>query len=187
MTANRLIPDLQREGVDLAIRYAPREGVSHAAQALFPEAIAPVAHPSLRLPSRLDGELIRGQVLLEYDDPATPWLHWTGWLEVSGLGLVTPRRVLRFNHYDQMIQTAMAGRGIALGRVPLVRHFIEQGALVRLGEHVLEPPTGHAYWLLSAVPQPDGWAGLVAEWLLAQAHATAAAIEALGGLRSTHV
>jgi DNA-binding transcriptional LysR family regulator len=37
---------------------------------------------------------------------------------------------LHFSHYDQLVQAAINGEGIGLGRAPLVDRFVESGELV---------------------------------------------------------
>ncbi|MGZ5120725.1 MAG: hypothetical protein ACXWCK_32025 [Burkholderiales bacterium] len=65
------------------------------------------------------------------DDPEvrTPWLSWNVWLETMNLRAPKRVRALRFSHYDQVIQAAIAGQGLALGRFPLVKSLIDEGRL----------------------------------------------------------
>ncbi len=71
-------------------------------------------------------------VLLHYDDPAGqwPWLSWSQWLDAFHLGELKPAGIARYSHYDQLIQAAIEGEGVALGRTPLVMRFLKSGALV---------------------------------------------------------
>jgi DNA-binding transcriptional LysR family regulator len=41
-----------------------------------------------------------------------------------------PAGSLRFSQYDQTIQAAIDGQGVALGTTPLVRQLIKQGRLI---------------------------------------------------------
>jgi DNA-binding transcriptional LysR family regulator len=51
-----------------------------------------------------------------------------------------PAGSLRFSHYDQMIQAAVDGQGIALGRSPLVDRFVRSGQLVLpFGKRFISP------------------------------------------------
>lgn len=167
IAAQNRLTDLAREDVDLAIRYCSRSAAPEGALHLFDEAIAPVAHPSLRM-----GEnLVDDQVLLEFDDPARPWLHWDTWLKTHAMAHGRPRSILRFNQYDQVAYSAMAGQGIALGRVPLLGTMLAEGQLVTLAPAEAPHGSDHGYWLLSEDTGDD--ARTVVDWLVAQARPSA--------------
>jgi len=70
--------------------------------------------------------------LLRYDQPdgVAPWLSWTVWLETMQLPGLKPAGSLRFSQYDQTIQAAIDGQGVALGTSPLVRQLFKQGRLI---------------------------------------------------------
>jgi DNA-binding transcriptional LysR family regulator len=167
---NRLV-DLRAENVDLAIRYCARADAPPGAAHLFDERVAPVARPapgSGRLRSAAD---LDGQVLLEYEDAQRPWLQWQPWLAARGWR-PRPKAMLRFNQYDQAVLAAAAGQGIALGRLPLLRSWLEEKRL-----RVLDTPrpplgTDHAYWLLRAEASPRHAVRAVMAWLMQEAGAS---------------
>jgi DNA-binding transcriptional LysR family regulator len=82
-------------------------------------------------PLKKPADLAR-HVMLHYDDPTGqyPWLNWNQWLDAFGLTQLKSTGIARYSHYDQMIQAAIEGEGVALGRTPLVRRFLKSGALV---------------------------------------------------------
>ena len=165
--SNRLL-DLRAENVDLAIRYCARADAPAGARHLFDEWLAPMARPvpglrRLRAAADLDG-----QVLLEYDDARRPWLHWATWLEARGWK-PRPKAMLRFNQYDQVVHAAMAGQGIALGRLPLLRQWVQEKKLRVLDTPRAPRGTDHAYWLLQASEAPRRGVRDVADWLLREA------------------
>ena len=166
--SNRLL-DIASEGVDLAIRYGSRPAMGHGAVWLFDESVAPVAHPSLGLMQLTTAKDITGQVLLEFDDPGRRWLHWEDWLAALGWSGVKPKGILRFNQYDQVVQSAIAGQGIALGRIELIKPMLDDQRLVRLSTSRPGPANNHAYWLMQAdvAPRPDVVA--VSDWIIAEA------------------
>ncbi|WP_035203031.1 LysR substrate-binding domain-containing protein [Isoalcanivorax pacificus] len=166
--SNRLFEHPARDGIDLAIRYCPPQGAPAGAVRLFEERLAPVAHPSLAL-SALDSSAALADVcLLEFDRAETPWLHWQPWLAARGLGEARPRAVLRFNQYDQVIQAALAGQGVALGRTGLVAGMLADGRLAALTEPAVPDGCQHAYWLWQpGAPAPAVQA--VADWIIAEA------------------
>jgi LysR family glycine cleavage system transcriptional activator len=167
--SNRLI-DLRQDNVELAIRYCASAAAPTGALRLFDERIAPVARPSLVQRPLLAASDLDDQVLLEYDDVQRPWLHWRHWLQTRGWR-VRPKAVLRFNQYDQVMHSAMAGQGIALGRLPLLTHWLKEGHLCALDDP--HPPQGndHAYWLLQDDEAPRASVSAVKAWLLGEAAA----------------
>jgi DNA-binding transcriptional LysR family regulator len=167
--SNRLI-DLSEDNVDLAIRYCASAAAPTGSLRLFDERIAPVARPSLVKSPLLAATDLDGQVLLEYEDAQRPWLHWHAWLQARSWK-VRPKAVLRFNQYDQVVHSAMAGQGIALGRLPLLAHWLKEGHLCTLDDPRLPQGTDHAYWLLQNDEAPRDSVSAVKAWLLAEAGA----------------
>lgn len=127
--------DLEREGLDIGIRYCTAESAGRRATRLFGEQVFPVCSPKLaadpKRPLREPADL-RHHVLLQYDDPEgyAPWLHWKSWLELVGLADLRPAASVLLSGYEQIIPAAIAGQGVALGRSPLVREPIAAGTLV---------------------------------------------------------
>ena len=168
--SNRLV-DLPAENVDLAIRYCSRADAPPGAQHLFDERIAPVASPGpgkRRLRAALD---LDGQVLLEYEDDQRPWLRWHNWLQARGWH-VRPKAILRFNQYDQVVHSAVAGQGIALGRLPLLGQWLKDHHLRTLDTPRAPQGTDHAYWLLQSDETPRESVSAVIAWLLGEASST---------------
>ncbi|HEY8069481.1 MAG TPA: LysR substrate-binding domain-containing protein [Burkholderiales bacterium] len=135
ISAETRVLDLERDGLDLAIRHGPAALVGANAVKLFGERVFPVCSPKLlkdpKRPLREPADL-RHQVLLQYDDPEGrhPWLHWKTWLEIERLTDLRPAGSLVFSGYEQIIPAAIAGHGVALGRSPLVREAMSSGELV---------------------------------------------------------
>src|SRR3954471_17364252 len=136
ISAQVRLQDLDRDGVDVAIRFCPPALAGEDAVRLsFGERVFPVCSPKLmadaKRPLRNTSDLSR-QVLLHVDDPEGrwPWLHWRVWLEVAGIPDLRAAGNLRFSGYDQVIPAAIAGHGVALGRTPLVTEALATGELV---------------------------------------------------------
>lgn len=173
VSANNRIADLRHDGIDLAIRYTTPALAPAGAARLFGESLAPVAHPSLGLRSLAEA---LGQVsLLEFDNPLHPFLQWGEWLQAQGLGELRPKGFLRFNQYDQVIQAALDGQGVALGRLELIQPLLDAGRLQRLTPPEQSTATRHAYWLIQASEQPRADVQRVAAWIAAEAALPAAA------------
>lgn len=179
---NRLV-DLAREDIDLALRYIAPEAAPPGASLLFEEVVFPVAAPKLaaRLPAVLRTEDLARLTLLAYDDGGkAPWLSWEPWLIGLKLAKARPKAVLGFNQYDQLIRAAVDGRGIALGRGPLVAQLIAERKLRPLGQS-RQRIAARAYFLVRARRAARPEADRFADWLLAEAKKTERASGASSG------
>jgi LysR family transcriptional regulator, glycine cleavage system transcriptional activator len=143
IAANNDLLDLDRAGIDVAIRYSASDRAPGAAK-LFGEEVFPVCSPALARHSAhplktLDD--LREHVLLHLEDVrATPWLVWAQWLEAAGAPDLKPAGALRFSHYDQLIQAAVNAQGVALGRTPLLRDHMRAGRLIApFGRAIVTP------------------------------------------------
>lgn len=133
ITADVRVQDLERDGLDVAIRHGPSNLAGPNAVRLFGERVFPVCSPKLlkRIPLRQPADM-KNHVLLQYDDPDVrhPWLHWKSWFEVAGIPDLRPAGTLSFSGYEQIIPAAVAGHGVALGRTPLVKDLVAAKELV---------------------------------------------------------
>jgi DNA-binding transcriptional LysR family regulator len=172
VAATNRVMDLERDGMDLALRYCPDAAAPHGAVRLFSEILVPVAHPSLGVTAIEEPARLRRHVLIDYDDPSRPWLQWKHWLRGAGhkSGTAGNGRLL-FNQYDQVVQAALAGQGVALGRLALVASLLAEG---RLAVATRLPPvtTDHGYWLLERPGASSRALSAVRDWILAEAAAT---------------
>lgn len=169
VAASNRFADLEREQIDMAIRYCRAEDALPGARRLFGETLVAVAHPSLRVQA-VEAEL-RQHTLLEFDDVSRPWLQWPAWLRAAGAGRAKPRSVLRFNQYDQVVQAALAGQGVALARLPLVCDLLAQRRLVPASA-LPAVSCDYAYWLHARAALETN-ACVVRDWIIEQAAAMA--------------
>ena len=132
ISATTVVINLERSLVDLAIRYCRPEDVPERAIRLFGEEVVVVCSRSLlhdrSRPLKRPQDL-RHHVLLHFDYAGAQFLDWGTWLTALGIGDLKPAGALHFSQYEQMIQAAIAGQGVALGRLPLVNELIQSGAL----------------------------------------------------------
>ena len=165
VVASNLVVDPADGQIDLAIRYCPESHAPRGAVKLFDETIAPVASPLLGIESFDCLQALQSQVLLEYDDSRRPWLQWGSWAEPLRWNEVKAKGMLRFNQYEQMIQAAIAGQGVALGRLELLSSVICSRRL-----QVLTPDRSKrspcAYWLIQAAPASRRDIGCVVDWIV---------------------
>jgi DNA-binding transcriptional LysR family regulator len=126
--------NLERSLVDLAIRYCPPESAPEGATRLFGEEVLPVCAPALlrdrSRPLKRPQDL-KHHVLLHFDYPGAQkmFMDWGTWLTSLGIGDLKSAGALHFSQYEQMIQAAISGQGVALGRQPLVNDLIQTGML----------------------------------------------------------
>jgi len=174
LAADNKVLDLRTGAADLAVRYCAEAGAPPGARHLFDEVVVPVVHPA-RAGLRLDGPAAQARttlartVLIEYDDPRRPWLRWADRLEAMGLADAPPRGVVHYNQYDQVIQAALIGQGVALGRLALVEPMIADGRLAALDAIREERPAGYGYWLVAADTATRPEVATVIGWIMAEA------------------
>ena len=151
ITAETRVQNLERDGLDVALRHGPASLAGPEAVRLFGERVFPVCSSRLlkdkSRPLRLPADL-KHHVLLQYDDPdgRHPWLHWKTWLEVEGIADLKPAGTLSFSGYEQIIPAAIAGHGVALGRSPLVKNLLSAGDLVAPFKSKADP--ARAYFVI---------------------------------------
>ena len=140
IAATHNVVDLEREGVDLAIRDLPLDRVPPGAVHLVSEHLAPVCHPSYVKEAKAAKkplarpEDLRHHALLNFHDPTGrwPWLSWAAWFESRKIEELEPESTLSFDQYDQVVQAAVHGQGIALGRMTIADQYIKEKRLVTL-------------------------------------------------------
>lgn len=168
-SATNAVVDLGQE-VDLAIRYCSQKQAPLGAVKLFGETIAPVASPAHGIAALETVQTLKAITLLEFDVPGRPWLHWGDWLAARGWSTNSAKGVLHFNQYEQMIQAAVAGQGVALGRLELLQPMLHDGRLQMLrtqGHPGAE--SAFSFWLIQADSQPSEDVKHVVDWILGSA------------------
>lgn len=176
VAATNRVTDLERDGMDLALRFCPDASAPQGAVRLFSEVLAPVAHPSLEVTAIEDAFQLRRQVLIDYDDSSRPWLRWQKWLRDAGHKSGSPGlgRLL-FNQYDQVVQAALAGQGVALGRLALVGNLLDEAKLA-LATRLPPVATDHGYFMLTRRNPRNPGLTAVRDWILAEAAVTETAM-----------
>ena len=135
LAASNELADLQRDRIDVAIRFCEPKTAPPGAAPLTGEDVFPVASPRLARdrthPLKTPADL-RHHVLLHYEDPlgAWPWLTWQEWLPALKVPGLEPAGKLLFSHYDQLVRAAIDGEGVGIGRGPLVERFTKSGELI---------------------------------------------------------
>jgi LysR family glycine cleavage system transcriptional activator len=171
---------------DLVLRQCRAEDAPPGAQRLFGEIVTPVigasladaiargAAPPLDEPRELEGFTL---IEMEDDRPSSDMLGWPNWLRQHGLSQLEPRRWISVNFTHQQVQTALAGQGVALARLPLIHDALARGDLIEPFGHSGRSTSPYAYWqiaLTGARPRPE--LDSFAQWLQDAARATRQAI-----------
>ena len=124
--------NLERNLVDVAVRYCKEEEAPPGGIRLFGEELFPICSPTLvadeRHPLRELADL-RHHALLHMDE-AQDLMDWDTWLIAQGHAGLRPAASIRFDSYEQMIQAALSGQGVAMGIGRLVSGLIDKGQLV---------------------------------------------------------
>jgi DNA-binding transcriptional LysR family regulator len=173
LVASNEAVDLEREHVDVAIRYVPAGVATVSHDKLFDYAQFPVCAPSMaRDPARPLGHIadLAHHVLLDFETQlyGRPWSDWTQWFAAMGVRRPQAAGWLRFSHYDQVIDAALRGSGIAVGKLPHLRQHLRDGTLVApLGDDAVAP-MGAFFVEVAASTRLAGVACFV-DWLHAEA------------------
>ncbi len=174
ISATNTVVNLDRDGVDVAVRYHTQEGAGVDGVRLFGEVVLPVCSPKLRRDASRplkQPEDLRLHCLLHMDGlPGTQLLEWPPWLRAMNLERLKPAGVLHFSLYDQMIQAAVNGQGVALGRLPLLNDLIAQRKLVTpFKKSVVSPRSYYLFQSDASRKKPEVREFLA--WLIAEAAA----------------
>ena len=128
LRATQEVVDLDRDGVDVAIRYGPGGWHGLSQVKLRDEQLFPVCSPTYNgghAPST-PRDLAKASLLRHSRQP------WTPWFRAAGLKLAEPTRGLSFNEAGGLLQAAAQGHGIALARSTMVEDDLREGRLLRL-------------------------------------------------------
>jgi len=122
-TSGRLV-DLVAERIDLGIRYGGGRWPGVEATFLLRDAFFPVCSPALlagahplRGPSDLQHHSLIHDRSMAFE---SSFPTWRSWLQSVGVGNIDCERGLQINDSAAVIQAAIAGNGVALGRTTLV-------------------------------------------------------------------
>jgi LysR family glycine cleavage system transcriptional activator len=161
------LANFKSDGVDIAIRFGTGDWKGLRAIKLLDEEFFPVCSPSLndgRLPKD-PASMLSQPLLIDRN------LSWHAWFKSAGLKLNRDIVGTSFTDANSLMEAAVTGQGIALGRMSVTRSDILAGKLVRLSEHSLRVSYCHyAVYPISSESNP----ALVAfrDWLIEEARRT---------------
>jgi DNA-binding transcriptional LysR family regulator len=162
--------DLERRGVDVAVRFLPA-GEGHG-PLLFEEEVQPMCAPHLlrdpARPLKAPADLARHTLLTiqMQDGPLT--VDWEPWLRLMGLDALRMANSLRFTLYGEAVAAAVAGQGVVIGRLPLLADLVRQKKLVA---PFRSPAASRRGYFVTLAPQAahNPSARACADWLVAEA------------------
>ncbi|MDQ2066051.1 LysR substrate-binding domain-containing protein [Xinfangfangia sp. CPCC 101601] len=158
---------------DVAIRYGLGRYSGLYVRRLLGENLTPVCSPELLRSDpdlRCPADLARHTLLVDDLKPAGGRLpNWEFWAAQSNIMLPRPARLRRFGQSNMVVQAAIEGLGVALGRDALVMDALADGRLVR--PFTLPPvPSDYAFWFVcpeTALDRPAVRA--FHDWIFAEA------------------
>lgn len=135
VAASNDVLDLDRERLDIAIRHIPLGADAPVGEKLIDYDIFPVCSPELvrdkAQPIRTVADLAQYVLLdLETVSNSRPWYDWQHWFDAMKIGPIRPAGLLRFSHYDQVVEAAIKGSGIAIGKRPHLTRQLREDLLV---------------------------------------------------------
>jgi len=161
------LANFNSHGVDIAIRFGTGDWKGLRAIKLLDEEFFPVCSPGLnggRLPKD-PASMLSQPLLIDRN------LSWHAWFKSAGLKLDRDIAGTSFTDTNALMEAAVMGQGIALGRLSVARSDILAGKLVRLSEHSLRVAYCHyAVYPIASESNP----ALVAfrDWLVEEARRT---------------
>ena len=163
---NRLV-DLDTEQFDFAIRYTNHPDAALESALMMGEELCAVAAPNLLADSRRGIEILATLPFL-HDQSEYGWRIWLEALERSDL---LPSQGTVFNDYNLVIEAAIAGLGVAIGRSALIAEELRFGRLTEVDP--FRTPSPRSYYLVRPRRPPLPAAQMVWDWLAQEGSASA--------------
>ena len=135
INATTSLVDFSRGDADIGLRYGPGRYPGLYVELLLANEVFPVCTPALAKgpPAlRTPADLARVALIHEKttgDDPSLP--DWTMWLAAAGASEVDATGGMELDRPGDVIDAALAGAGVALGKSALVADELASGRLVR--------------------------------------------------------
>lgn len=120
--------DLRHDDIDIAVRFGGGKWEGLETEFLLRVDYTPVCSPKLldgKHPLKSPADLRYHTLLHEADHDL-----WTQWLAVAGVSDVNPRRGPILDDWSVLIQTAVDGGGVALGKPSMLERDLAEGTLV---------------------------------------------------------
>jgi LysR family transcriptional regulator, glycine cleavage system transcriptional activator len=147
------LPNLGSGDVDIAVHYGDGDYPDLEAELLVANSVAPMCSPSLLdadPPLRRPEDLRYFTLLHDIggDEAGNPAYDWETWLTEHGVANVDASLGLRFNTSADVLNAAVAGAGVAIGKTALAVDDLKSGRLVCLFGAIV--PERSAYYVVRA-------------------------------------
>jgi LysR family glycine cleavage system transcriptional activator len=158
----------EKSAAEIEIRYGKGEWPGLVATKLVEEQLFPVCSPALRAKLKSPASLKRHDLI---DVPGYE-VGWSDWLEAAGVEFAWMEKRIAVDQSVMAIQLALDGKGVALGRSPLIERELADGRLVAPFPRRIE--SGGGYWIVHR-KRPSEARKILAfkDWLLGQADSVA--------------
>ncbi|MHC8288342.1 LysR substrate-binding domain-containing protein [Pseudomonas sp. XS1P51] len=155
------LADVSGGEVDLAIRYGKGGWPKVQARRFMGEKLTPVCSPAFKAQGVEKGPLLMAKSHQPFE--------WTDWSAHNGIDLAHYPSVM-LHDYNIVVEAAVAGQGIAMGRHQLIERRLKEGALVEAFD---TPPfiSEIGYWLVTPDRPPSHAAECFSQWLYEMADA----------------
>ena len=172
LAADDRLVDFSDSDIDVAIRFGLGRYPGLETVRIMGDTIMPVCSPRLlqqgpplNSPADLDRHVLLHDAMAEHDGSGA---DWKSWIQKAGISGIDSEKGPRFSPAHMLIQAAIEGQGVALGRASLVADDLTSGRLVK----PFGPIVGmeFAYYLVCR-PEAASHPKLIAfqNWLLKQA------------------
>jgi LysR family glycine cleavage system transcriptional activator len=146
--------DIARSDIDLGIRYGGGRYPGLWSRLLFTEDTFPVCAPALLdgpPPLRRPADLRHHRLLSDWNiTRGEAWLTWEAWAEHLGMPDLRSDDGLRLSDSMMLMEAAVRGLGVAIGRTSLAGEHLAAGRLVR--PFAVTKPADYAYYVVA----PEG-------------------------------
>jgi LysR family transcriptional regulator, glycine cleavage system transcriptional activator len=162
--------DFERDDVDLAIRHGAGHWPDLCVHHLMDEFLSPLASPELlkRLkPSLGKPSLAKLHQWPLLGDPSERWLEWQKATDTPA----PARYVAQFSDTETLHRAALAGMGVALGRLSIAQSRINKGLLVPLFSKRIRSNYSH-YLVYPHRSKDKRSVQVFRDWLLAESRAS---------------
>ena len=185
-TASLRLLDLERDEIDVAIRfgYGPDPGLY--SMPLRQEWFLPVMTPDLASKYPTPESLTSAPLI--FDDSVQfldPPCDWAAWFRAQGMDFA-PKTGARFSQADHAVDAALAGVGVVLGRRAMVIKDLVEGRLVAPYARAIESQARFRFLCLEGAqdrPQIQAFRA----WILAEIEKTAAFTDGLTLIRAEDI
>lgn len=170
--ASMRMVDLDREGIDLAVRYGGGDYPGLEVQCLVADEAFPVCAPALlrRGPPLATPSDLAAHTLIhtEYGGEAGSVPDWPMWLRAVGLPDLAARQELHISMPGMAVDAAVSGQGVLLAGGVLVTEDLRTGRLLRLFDTAVSTPLRY-YLVRSRRRRVTPALERFSEWLLEEA------------------